>query len=55
MLTPKQAALFHKVKQFKKVNGFKIAWTNNQQTFLKTIPDSGVILIRSLDDLNPLK
>ena len=31
MLTPKQAAFFHKVKIKKKVNGFKYAWTNNQQ------------------------
>ena len=55
MLTPKQAALFHNVRNFKKANGFKFAWTHNQRIFLRKAPDSDVILIRSIDDLDSLK
>lgn len=55
MLTPKQAALFHKVRMFKKANGFKYAWSKNQRIFLRKSSDSDVIAIRSTDDLDKLR
>lgn len=55
MLSPKQATLFHKVRVFRKANGYKFAWTKNQRIFLRKTPDTDVIQIRKLEDLSQLK
>ncbi|KAF6021451.1 hypothetical protein EB796_020238 [Bugula neritina] len=43
--------LFHKVREYKKENNFKFAWTINQKVFLRETEGSKAIHIKSLSDL----
>lgn len=51
MLTPQQAALFHKVRLYKQQHEYKYAWTKNQRIFLRKTSDSEVLHIKSVENL----